>query len=511
MDTTSLWKAISRTSKQFPNLANEIETDVCIIGGGITGITAALQLINAGKKVVILEAYTVGSGTTGDSTGNLYIPIQPFFHKLTNNFELDTLKIVAQSRKNAIDYIEAIINELDFSCNFSRRPMYFYTNQEDQINFLKKEVETLKKCEIDIDYAQTLPIDLPHKMAALMENQARINPMQYVISIAEHIANKDCLIFENSRVTDISEEKNHCIFKTSSGSVRAKHGIIATHTPIGINPIQLCTAPYRSYVVAIKTTEENTYPEMNYWGLGNQKYTLSTHCSSSNRKKPDVILAAGSHHKTGQGDPLFHFKDIENYLRKILEVSEVEYRWSAQHYHSADGLPYIGLAKNYRKIYEATGYFADGLVYGTIAGIVISNRILNKNNELEKTYDSQRHHLGSSIGFIVKENFNIFLQYMKDMPKFSTKNYLKVKQGRAEVMDIKGEKCGVYHDENGKFHIVSAVCPHMKCIVNWNGAEKTWDCPCHGSRFASDGKYIEGPAMSNLKQKIELVNRVDRE
>lgn len=378
--------------------------------------------------------------------------------------------------------------------------MFFYANKKDEVDFLNKEVDLLKECSIDIDYIENLPLELKFKKAAMMKNQARFNPLQYVISLAEYLSANGCLIFENSRVMEIEEKNNVCVFKTNKGKIIAKKGIIATHTPTGINPIQFYTAPYRSYVVAVQL-KEDIYPEINYWNLETPHYAMSTH--SMSKEKTDLLVIAGSHHKTGQAsNAQEHYDDLEKYLKKTFQIKDVKFRWSAQHYHSADGVPYIGLAHHYKNIFEATGFFADGLVYGTISGILMADKILNNKNAWQETYDTKRHKFFSSLNFLIKENFNNFLQYMKDFPKFSTSEYKKIKKGEGKVCVINGEKCGVFRDDNENLHIVSAVCTHMKCIVNWNNAEKTWDCPCHGSRFTPKGKVIEGPARTDLALKI---------
>lgn len=500
MDTNSLWKHITTESKSYPELTDTIEVDVAIVGGGITGITTALSLVAAGKKVALLESYRIGGGTTGFSTGNLYIPVQPYYQTILHKFDQETVKMIAHSRKNAIDFIENIVKDHHIPCDFTRRPMFFYANKKEEVDFLIKEVELLKECSIDIDYTETLPLALKFTKAAILKNQARFNPLQYTLSLAEYLQSNGCLIFENSRVMDIEEKNNACIFKTNKGKIIAKKGVIATHTPTGVNPIQFYTAAYRSYVVAVQLIED-IYPEINYWNLETPHYAMSTH--SMSKEKTDLLVIAGSHHKTGQSnDAQSHYDELEKYLHKTFRVKDVKFRWSAQHYHSADSVPYIGLAHHYHNIYEATGFFADGLVYGTISGILLADKILNNENACQEIYNTKRHKLFASLHFLIKENFNTFLQYMKDFPTFSKPDYKKTKRGQGRICMVKGEKCGVYRDDNEKLHIVSAVCTHMKCIVHWNSAEKTWDCPCHGSRFTYEGKVIEGPARTPLTLKI---------
>lgn len=503
MDTTSLWKEISTRPTTYPELSNEIEVDVAIVGGGITGITAALQLIKSGKKVAILEADLIGGVTTGSSTGNLYVAVQPFYQNIYSKFDLDTAKTIAQSRKFAIDYIENNVREKNIQCHFHRRPWYAYTSKDERAS-LDKEVELFKKMGIQADYTNDLPLPFKFKKAVVMPNQARFNPLQYVISMAAELAKNGCLIFEKTRVMDI-EEKEFCTLKTKKSKVIAKKILLATHTPIGINATQMFTAPYRSYVVAVHA-KDNRYPEGHFWDLDEPSHATCTHAVSASNH-PEVLMVAGSHHKTGQGhDMQENYKKLETFLRKHFPVADVAYQWSAQHYQAADDVPYIGLASRFAKhTYIATGYFADGLIYGTLAGIIIGDLILEKNNPLAKTYQSTRITPLASAGFVAKENTNVFLQYLKDYPLMAKTNYADLKPGEGKVVEINREKCAVSRDDKNQLHIVSAVCTHMKCIVNWNNAEKSWDCPCHGSRFTPQGIVIEGPAISNLEKKQEGV------
>lgn len=498
MDTQSLWEAISTRTITYPELSKDLEVDVAIIGGGITGITAASHLIKAGKKVAIIEAHKIGGVTTGYSTGNLYIETQPFYQHIVSKFDFETGKAIAHSRKFAIDFIEKNVKGKNINCNFSRRPWYGYTADHERIS-LDKEVELLKKMEIDIEYVNELPLAFKFKKAVLMRNQARFNPLQYVISMAEDLSKQGCMIFENTRVIDI-DEKEFCTLSTANAKIKAKKVLMATHTPVGINLSQMFTAPYRSYVVSVRV-KDNHYPEGHFWDLDRPPHATCTHAVSGN--DPELLMVAGSHHKVGQSkNTIEHFQELEKFLRDHFPVSEIAYQWSAQHYQSADNVPYIGLASRTAKhTYIATGYFADGLVYGTLAGIIIGDLILENKNPLTETYWSNRFDPIASLAFIAKENTNVFFEYLKDYPYCSVKNYDDIKPGEGKIVEINREKCAVSRDANNKLHIVSAVCTHMKCIVGWNNAERTWDCPCHGSRFTHSGKVIEGPAKTDLENK----------
>lgn len=498
MEAKSIWHAASKDAYKFPVLSKDIEVDVAIIGGGITGITAALHLINQGKTVAVLEAGEVGGYTTSSSTGNLYIPVQSSYHKIVSKYDEQTARAIAHSRKLAIDFIENTIQIKNIDCNFSRRPWFLYTNDNAQAKNLEKEVETLKKIEINIDYTSDLALDLKFKKAARLEEQARFNPMKYVRGLANNLQEKGCLIFENARVLSLDEKEN-CVLQTATAKVIAKKTIIATHTPIGIYPVQLFIAPYRSYAIAAHAKD---LPEGHFWNLSKTSHAICTHAVFG--EKVDTLIVAGNHHKTGQEkNTLSKYKDLQNFFKQQFDIDTVDYQWSAQHYQAADYKPYIGIAHRFKKhVYMATGYFADGLVYGTLAGIILGDLVSENDNPMFQLYNAKRVNLAVAFPAVIKENFNVMLQYFKDYPIFgSKKSFENLQAGEGKIVEIDREKWAVCRDKNNELHMVSAVCTHMKCIVAWNNAENSWDCPCHGSRFSPDGQVLEGPAMVNLKPK----------
>lgn len=501
MNTISLWHAIQKKDTFYPKLEGDLEVDVAIIGAGITGITAALQLTRAGLKVAIIEALTVGGGTTGDSTGNLYVAVQPYYHKIESKFGKDTVKAISGSRQFSIDFIESVVNEKNIDCFFHRRPWYLYSKEKGNDEVVDKEVQTLKEAGMEIEFVDSIPLPIKITKAAKMEGQARFNPLKYITTLSEDLAKNKCLIFEGTRFLGV-EEKNYCVVQTSGGKIRAGHVIMATHVPKGFNVLQTLAIPYRSYAVAARL-KSGQYPNANFWDTSEPHHATSTHSTTS--VGLDLLVVADSHHKTGQAPEKNHlemFRQIEGHLQKHYDVASIEYRWSAQHYQAADGVPYIGRASRSSKhIYLATGYFADGLAYGTVAGILLADLILAKKNPWAEIYDSTRFTpLASSKNFIM-ENANTLAQYLKDLPNnVEAKDFAHIPAGEGKTVEIKGEKFGAYRDEKNELHIVSAVCTHMQCIVKWNNAEKSWDCPCHGSRFTYEGKVIEGPAVTDLKK-----------
>jgi len=499
MQTQVLWQDTADKPPVFPVLEENLEADVLIIGAGITGLIAAYNLMTQGFNVLVVERDTVGNGTTGNSSGNLYVPVQPYFQNVIKKFNVDIAKDVAQARKFAIDFIQNLILKLKIDCKFSRRPWFLYASNEKEIDFLDKEMESFKKCDVNVHSVPELPLPLKFKKCIQLDKQARFNPYQFCIKLAEYLQENGCKIFQNTEVSEI-QEKHKCTVITPKAKISAQNVIIATHTPLGINSVQIFTAPYRSYVVAA-TLKEDYYPEGHFWDLSQPHHAICTQPWKTDA--PGLVLIAGNHHKTGQDkDAIANYAALTQHLQQQLNIQEIAYRWSAQHYHSADDLPYIGLAhRNSKLTYMATGYFADGLVYGALAGVMLCEAILNKENTWNKTFNSRRFTPLASAAFLAKENVNVLTQYLKDMPFCNSHDFSTVKNNEGKVLEINSEKCGVYRDDNGNLHIVSAVCTHMKCIVNWNNAEKTWDCPCHGSRFTTHGEVIEGPAISALEKK----------
>ncbi|MBA3661993.1 MAG: FAD-dependent oxidoreductase [Gammaproteobacteria bacterium] len=500
MDTISLWKDTASKPPHFSSFSGSVDTDVVIIGGGITGVITAYQLIKQGKQVIMLDAGLVGDGTTAYSTGNLYLPVQPYLQNIVSKFNLETAKAVVDSRTFALNLIEAIIKEVNIDCRFAHRPWYLYATEDKEIKQFDREAAVFSQIGLDAKTVQTLPIPVKFKKALVLKDQARFNPYQFVIKLADYLAKAGCQIFENSRVLEYAEEKEHCTVKTKDGTIRAKQVIIATHTPIGINPVQMFTAPYRSYVMAV-TLKNNDYPEGHFWDLSDPHHATCTHPWKSDAL--GLLMVAGSHHKTGQEkNAKSHFGALKAYLENHYDVAETAYQWSAQHYQAADDIPYIGLAhRGAKRTLMATGYFADGLVYGALAAAILSEAISGNENIWREIYNATRVKLVASLPSLLKENANVFAQYLKDYTFGEHESLNEIKNEEGAIVKIAGEKCAVYRDQHNKLHAVSAVCTHMKGIVHWNNAEKSWDCPCHGSRFDTAGNVLEGPATKNLEKK----------
>jgi glycine/D-amino acid oxidase-like deaminating enzyme/nitrite reductase/ring-hydroxylating ferredoxin subunit len=497
MSSIPIWKDKAETTG-FTPLRSDITVDVAIVGGGITGLTAAYILSQAGKTVAVLESHKIGEGATGSSTGNLYCTIgSPGLHKVESKFNLQKVKEVVESRAAAVDFIEARVKEFDIDCDFKRVPWCLFSEDGSGKSFVEKERKTAAEAGLKVVDDSQSPVKA--ETGFIVENQAQFNPLQYVVSLAKNIKSPTCNIYELTQVSDV-QEGDVCTVSTAGGKVTASQVIMATHSPKGIYAVHMSMGPYREYAVGVKLN--GGYPPAGIWWdmKGDEHYSMRTYETSKGR----ILMALGEMHKVGQKKNNHEcYDNLEKFLRERYNVASVEFKWSAQQFKAADGIPYIGLSTGNSKTFIATGFSADGLTYGTLASIIISDEILGNENKWSKTYSASRITPLASAKEFVKENVNVAYEFIKDrFTKNDAKEFDEVQAGQGKIMDVDGKKCGVHRDGAGKLHVVSAVCTHMGCINHWNETEKSWDCPCHGSRFSVDGEVLEGPAYAPLQKVI---------
>src|SRR5690625_105067 len=497
MCAQSIWK-IKSSSQQYACLEHNIETEVAIIGGGITGITTAMLLHKHGVKVVVLEARKVGQGTTGNSTGNLYMLTEHSLSDLEKKYDIPTIRKVIEARIKAMHFIRENIQQYQIDCDYSERSMYIFENDE-SIDIAKEQELAAK---IGLNFAPMEPEDfpLPFKKGIEFKNQAQINPLTYVQHLAKELYNSGCQIFEDSRVLEIDDKKDYVILKTDRAQIRAKRVIHATHTPIGLQ-LQYHTAlgPYREYGVSFKI-KNNNYPKGIFWGRYNdKKYSLRSYETETDT----YLICVGGMHKVGQaGNNLSYIQDLEDFITQHFDVEEIVHRWGGQNYKPADLLPYIGEKESGSREYVATGYSTDGLVYGSLAAMILSDEIIGKKNMFWNFFKASRHQPVKAAKNFTKENLNMAAKLIGDFLKSGEKLDIRdLSPDEGKIVSHKGGKVAIYKNAEGQVSFLSPICPHFGCTVHWNNLEKTWDCPCHGSRFDTQGRVIEGPALGGLKGK----------
>ena len=493
--TKSIWQKTAGDAV-FPALAESLQADVVIVGGGITGMTAAILLTRAGKKVVVVEAHRIGFGTTGGATGNLHIVPDQHLYRIKDKWNKETAVAVATSRAAALDLIEETVERFQLDCAFYRQPHYLFPTDAAEEGPMRQEHIAALEAGLAAEVVDDVPLPFTARKALKIDAQAQFHPVRFVQQLAAAVVSESCRIFENSPVVEI--DSKNCRVRTAGGEVQAAAIMLATHTPVGFNFLHTEVAPYREYGIAGRIPA-GSCPVGIFWTLEEPSHSIRA-CESDGSS---YLIAIGEEHKTGQQDnSIDYFRRVEDYARARFNLESVEFRWSAQNYQPADMLPYIGRTAAADDLYVATGFGTNGLLYGPLAAMIVTDTILGQPNRWEEIYQATRFAPLQGAEKFIKENLDVAKQYLKDYLTAAEREQLKdVQPGEGRVAELAGRRVAVYRDEADCWSAVSPVCTHLGCIVHWNRQEKSWDCPCHGSRFHPDGTVIEGPAMKPLERK----------
>ncbi len=500
----SIWNYFSH-EHNYSQLNQDLDVDVAIIGGGITGISAAHLLGQQGKNVAVLESRKVGGGTTAHSTGNLYCTIDQILSSLKEKYDDEVIEKVVASRREALRQIAMWVDEFNLDCNFRQVPWYLYSHDGKNKKKIEKEFETGRASKVPLEMVEQNEIPVPAEAALKLDGQAQFNPKRYVQELAKSVERERCAIYENAHVTKVEKSGGGFKVHTEGAAVKANFVIHATHTPKGIKIVQTMMGPYREYGVAFKTKKQ-VHADGIFWGYYNNGKKISTR--NYTRNGEHFVMAVGEAHKVGEaGNNVENIKKLEAFAHKYFAIDEAAFRWGGQHYRPADLLPYIGSTFRHSDEFVATGFSTDGLVYGTLAAMILTDHITGKENRWAKLYKATRMQPRKSAEKFWKENKDVGKKLLKTikMGDDDLASAVNLQKGEGKVIEKDGHKLAVFREEDGKLAVRSAVCPHLKCTVSWNEAEQTWDCPCHGSRFKTDGSVLEGPAFHALK-KIELAD-----
>jgi glycine/D-amino acid oxidase-like deaminating enzyme/nitrite reductase/ring-hydroxylating ferredoxin subunit len=491
----SIWSAASpRTG--FPRLDGDVTVDVAVIGGGITGITAATLLKDAGCTVAVIEALRVGEGTTGDTTAHLTEAVDTRYATLIRDFGEAGARLVAESSRAAIDLIERLARERGLACDFRRVSGYLYAERGD-VSELEAECEAARRVGCPASWTRDVPLPFETRAAVRFDHQARFHVLAYLRPLAAAIPGDGSHVFEQTRALDVVDAEP-CRVVTERGTVTARHVIVATHVPVN-NKVFLQTkvAHYRSYVVAARLREPVT--DALFWDTDEPYHYARLQRVGAH----DLLVVGGEDHKTGQRDDTGAcYERLAEYARARYNVAAVDYRWSAQVIKPVDGLPYIGHNSLSTRVFVATGYAGNGMTFGTVAAMLLSDTILGRPNPWRHLYDATRLKPLASVRDFVGENVDFPAHLIADrFRRPEAYSLAEVARGEGKIVALGHERLAVYRDPRGGVHALSAVCTHLGCQVRFNNAETTWDCPCHGSRFATDGTVLNGPATRSLERR----------
>ncbi len=504
----SYWHETSYKKNDTTQNKNEIadkKFDILIIGAGLTGLNTAYLLKDSNNKIGIIEGSKIGFGTTGYTTAKITVQHDLIYDYLINSFSLNEAKQYLKANEEGIKLIKKIIQENNIDCDYKEQTAYVYTTKESETELLKKELEAYEKLHIDGFYTNEVPLPIKIEGALGIKNQGQFNPLKYLYSLLNILKNnKNIEIHEETRALNIERNQNdngyEYVIKTEHGNIYAEKIIVASHYPFdndfGLYFLRLYQE--KAYVL-VATTEKEPFEGM-FINVSDPVHSMKYHFSNSE----NVLILAGGNHKVGAKDNEEEsYKELEQFLKDNFKNYQIKSKWSTQDCMTYDHIPYIGkYSNNIEDIYVATGYKKWGMSHSGAAALIISNRILQKEDDYSEVFNPSRitplqsaKEFASSVG-------NIVTGFAKRIKPISEEIFdVEVSEGK--IVDYNGKKVGVYKDEKGDYFCINPICRHLKCAVSFNEAEKTWDCQCHGSRYDIKGNILEGPTVLPL-EKIKI-------
>lgn len=492
--TPPLWE-LGLERARYPRLEEDDRYfDVAVVGAGITGVTAATLLKAAGKRVVLLEARHVASGVTGGTTAHLTAALDTRYHELESKFGRTGAALAAESSLEAIELVATLAASAPERADFEWLPGYLYTESDEDVDGLKKELEAARRAGLTVEHSE-VPLPLVAKAGIRFERQAQFHPLTYVNALTAALPGGGCNVHEQSRVIALDEGEPCKLYLEHGVMVNAEHVILATHTPLNRVLLETKIAQYRSYVVSGPVEQA---PHGLFWDTADPYHYVRSQRVGDRRH----LIVGGDDHKTGKADDeRGSYASLESYAAR-LGLRSVECRWSAQVVEPVDGLPFIGRNALSSRVYVATGFSGNGTTFGTLAARILSDACLGQPNRFAELYAATRVKPLASLATFLGENVDFPMHLLSDrLHPPDAKSLDEIGPGEGKTVRLNGERLAVFRDVTGQLSACSAVCTHLGCHVKFNQAEKTWDCPCHGSRFSRDGEVLDGPAVRGLPRR----------
>lgn len=480
----------------FPPLDRRVQVDVAVVGAGIAGLTAAILLQRAGRSVAVVEAGEVAGGESCHTSAHLTAVQDTRFFEIDRTFGKEAAELVAQHGMAAIDLVEHLSGEYGIDCDFARVPGWLFTERSRDRKQLEKEAQAAREAGLQAHLVDEVPLPFPTAGAVRFDGQAVFHPLLYLRGLADAFARRGGMIFEGSRVLSVDDGKP-CKVSTAQGSVVARDVIVATDSPIS-NRIFLHTklSPYRTYIVAGRIDEP--LPGL-FWDTADPYHYVRTW---QNHDGGVEVIVGGEDHRVGElEDTDSAYDRLEGWAASRLGL-KVDRCWSGQVNEPADGLPYVGRNALSLHVYVATGFSGTGLANGTMAGMILADELEGRTHPLSRLFAATRVKPLASAKEVLVHNADNARHYVQDwLSRGDAAPLEEIGPGEGRLVQLGGEKLAVFRDDGGALHAVSPICTHLGCQVHWNAGDKSWDCPCHGSRYSPTGEVLHGPAVKALARR----------
>lgn len=492
----SIWQ-----EEYLPDIKYEVfkKYDVLVVGAGITGMSTALKLQERGRSCVVVEANHIGFGTTSGTSAHLNTVLDTPYAEIIDKHGLEKAKLVVQSAREAIAIIQDNVDRYHIDCDFERSDGYMYAVDEKEERELLKIEDAIKQVGVHCVPAEKIPVPRAFSYAIKFAEQGHFHPTRYLGGLLEAFVSLGGKIQEQVVVQAVKEEGDNLLVETSSGtSFTVDEVVYATHTPPGIQLMNFRLAPYRSYLQVWKLSDDADNMKDVVYDMKDPFHYLRTVKSGQQR----YLMVGGQDHKTAaQNNEKLNFLELEAYVRATYSVNEKIYQWSSQYYESQDSLPFIGQYPGFGNdhVYLATGFGGNGMIFGSLSAQIITDLIVNGDNKYQNLYSPSRFGPISSIGDFFRDNLDVAKHFILDRFRVEEiEGLVELSMNEGKVLKYQGEKIGVFKDQQGVLHAINPTCAHAACIVKWNSAEYSWDCPCHGARYSPDGKLLNGPTVRGL-------------
>ena len=492
----SLWLA-EGTATDYPPLEGTHRCDVAVVGAGITGLTTALLLAREGRSVTVLDQGRVGTGATGNTTAKVTSQHGATYLRLRLTLGRAAAETYGAANEAAKERIASFVDE-GISCDFRRRPAYLYAASRVERFLVEREARAAAEAGLPATFVEETPLPFETHGAAKFDGQAEFHPYRYLSGLAELIEAAGGRIFERTRAVQV-HEGSPCRTETEGGEVLADHVVVATLIPFLDRGLFFARAfANRSYAISARIA--GPPPDGMFINPGSPTRSIRAHPHGDS----ELLLVGGEGHKVGSGKAQpERYERLVEFASRHWEVQAVEHRWSAQDYSPDDGVPYVGpLHARSRRIHVATGLKKWGITGGTAAAMIIRDAIVGRENRWAGLFSSTRIRPLAEAPKFAWENAQAGLHFAGDrLRERGTRSIHELESGEGDIVSAAGSKVAGHRDDDGRLHAVSARCTHLYCQVRWNQAERSWDCPCHGSRFSPDGEVLNGPAVRPLDRR----------